>query len=220
MALLTQRSSRFSRWKGAALCRCATMPWASRQRCGHLGNAMLMLGIIAGAVLWSGPAAPADVTVAGEYQVKAIFLYNFVQFITWPAAAFPDAHTPIIIGILGDDPFGPSLEDAVRGEVIDGRALTIKRFKGIEEVVRAHMLFVSKSETGRLSQILAAVQGRSILTVGESEAFAHQGGIINFITVGNKVRYEINVEAAKRAHLDISSKLLRLAKIVGSRLDN
>jgi YfiR/HmsC-like len=82
------------------------------------------------------------------------------------------------------------------------------------------VLFVSKSEAGRLRQILAALQGTSILTVGETEAFARQGGMINFITVDKKVRYEINVAAAKRANLDISSKLLRLAKIVGSGMDN
>jgi hypothetical protein len=179
--------------------------------------ALLTLTIL-GAVLWRGQTAAADVAVTREYQVKAIFLYNFVQFVTWPAAAFADAHTPITIGILGDDPFGPFLEAAVRGEVVDGRLLAIKRFKRLEEAIDCHMLFVSKSETGRLSQILAAVQGRSILTVGETAVFARQGGMINFITVDNKVRYEINVDAAKRTHLDISSKLLRLANIVDSEM--
>jgi hypothetical protein len=181
---------------------------------------MLMLGMMVCAVLCSWRAAPADMTGAREYQIKAIFLFNFVQFVTWPAAAFPGPHTPITIGILGNDPFGPFLEEAVRGEVIDGRSLTIKRFQVIGEVSDSQVLFVSKSEAGRLRQILAALQGTSILTVGETEAFARQGGMINFITVDNKVRYEINVAAAKRANLDISSKLLRLAKIVGSGMDN
>ena len=181
---------------------------------------MLMLGMMLCAVLWSWRAAPANMTVAQEYQVKAIFLFNFVQFVTWPAAAFPGPHTPITIGILGNDPFGPFLEEAVRGEVIDGRSLTIKRFQAIGEVNDSQVLFVSKSEAGRLRQILAALQGRSILTVGETEAFARQGGMINFITVDNRVRYEINLEAAKRAHIDISSKLLKLAKIVDSGMDN
>jgi YfiR/HmsC-like len=181
---------------------------------------MLCLGMVVCAVLWSVRAEPADVAIAREYQVKAIFLYNFAQFVTWPAATFADTHTPITIGILGGDPFGDFLEDVVRGEVIDGRSLTIKRFKGVEAEIDCHVLFVSKSETARLVQILAAVGGKSILTVGETEAFARQGGIINFITVDNKVRYEINLDAAKRANLDISSKLLRLAKIVGSGMDN
>jgi len=219
MAVLTRRSNRLSRRQGAALHRCAAAVSVSRQQHGRLGKAIALLGILMCAVSWGWRPALAGVTVAREYQVKAIFLFNFVQFVTWPAAAFPDRRTPIIIGILGDDPFGPFLEDAVRGEVIDGRPLTIKRFQGVEEVIDSHILFISKSETGRLSQILAAVRGHNILTVGETEAFAHQGGVINFITVGNKVRYEINVEAAERAHLDISSKLLRLAKIVDSRRD-
>jgi hypothetical protein len=191
------------------------MGWVCRQQYNPLGNARLVLGIMLCAVIWSGLAAPADVTVVREYQVKAIFLYNFAQFVTWPVAAFPERHTSITIGILGDDPFGPFLEEAVRGEVIDGRSLTVKHFTRVEEVTDSHILFVSKSERGRLGQILAAVRGKSILTVGEMEAFARQGGIINFITTDNKVRYEINLDAAKRADLDISSKLLRLAKIVG-----
>jgi hypothetical protein len=198
----------------------AVAEWVLHRQPGRFGHAMLMLGMVLYAVLWSGQAGLAAVPVAREHQVKAIFLFNFVQFITWPAAAFPDPHAPITIGILGDDPFGPFLEEAVQGEAIDGRALTIKRLQHIEEVMGCHMLFVSKSESERLDQILAAVQGKSIVTVGEMQAFAHQGGIINFFTVGNKVRYEINVAAAKRAHLDISSKLLRLAKIVGSGRDN
>jgi hypothetical protein len=92
--------------------------------------------------------------------------------------------------------------------------------RGSKEIIDSQVLFVSKSEKGRVRHILATLQGKSILTVGDTEAFARQGGMINFITVGNKVRYEINVEAARRANLDISSKLLRLAKIVGSGMDN
>ncbi len=220
MALLIQRCSPLSRWQGVPLRKSPATGWLCRQQYSPLGNARLVLGIMLCVVIWSGLVAPADVTVVREYQVKAIFLYNFAQFVTWPGAAFPERNTPITIGILGYDPFGPYLEEAVRGEVIDGRSLTVKRFKRVEEVSDSHILFVSKSERGRLGQILAAVRGKSILTVGETEAFARQGGIINFITVDNKVRYEINVDAAKRADLDISSKLLRLAKIVGYGTDN
>jgi hypothetical protein len=193
--------------------------WASCQPHGRLGKAMLILWIAVCVVIWGRLAGQAELPVAKEYQVKATFLYQFAHFVTWPAAAFPDAHTPITIGILGDDPFGSALEDAVEGEVIDGRTFTIKRFKRAEETIDSHVLFVSKSEREHVGQILAAVQGKSILTVGETETFARQGGIINFITVDNKVRYEINLEAAKRAHLDISSKVLSLAKIVGSDTD-
>ena len=220
MAPLTPRSNRLNCRQGAALHRCAAAARASRQQHSRLLKTICILGIVVCAVSWGWRPTLAAVTVAREYQVKAIFLLNFVQFVTWPAAAFPERHTPIIIGILGNDPFGPFLEDAVRGEVIDGRPLAITRFQGVEEAMYSHILFVSKSERGRLSAILAAVQDKSILTVGDTEAFARQGGIINFITVDNKVRYEINLAAAKRAHLDISSKLLRLAKIVGPGLDN
>ena len=220
MALLIQRSKRLRRGKWTALGRYATARGAARQPHSCLGHARFVLGIMGCVVLWSWLAAPAELTVAREYQVKAIFLYNFAQFVTWPATAFADERTPITIGILGDDPFGPFLKEAVRGEVIDGRALTIKRYKRVEEAIDSHLLFISKSERGHLAQILADVQGKSILTVGETEAFAHHGGIINLITVDNKVRYEINLDAARRAHLDISSKLLSLAKIVSTERDN
>lgn len=151
-----------------------------------------------------------------EYQVKAAFLYNFAKFIEWPDAAFDDTTSPFIIGVLGEDPFGITLEQAVSGKTIRGRKLVIRRFiRG--QLVNAHILFISSSEEKNLGQILENMRGSNILTVGNMERFARGGGAINFVMKGNKVRFEINIAAAERVGLKINSRLLRLAKIVDGK---
>lgn len=149
-----------------------------------------------------------------EYQIKAAFLYNFTQFIEWPTNAFPEAGSPLKIGILGNDPFGKTLDDLIRDEKVNGHPLTVSRHRRVEEVKGCHILFVSQSEASRIDDILQALKDRPILTVGESENFARSGGMIRFITEKNKTRLRINATAAKDANLIISAKLLRLAEIV------
>ena len=159
-------------------------------------------------------AAPAQ-----EYEIKAVFLYNFAQFVQWPPDAFPDKSAPLVIGILGNDPFGSYMDDVVRGETVNGRPFMIRRFSHAEDVTGCHILFISRSESGQLDQILDSLKGKSVLTVGDMDNFSHYGGMIRFVTENNKVRLRINVDAAKSAGLKISSKLLRPAQIV-SRLRN
>lgn len=149
-----------------------------------------------------------------EYEVKAAFLNDFAQFVEWPADAFADVQSPIVIGILGDDPFGDSLREIVRDENVDNRPLIIKRYQRVQDVKACQILFISQSENKRLEEILSGLKDRSILTVGDFDGFAKRGGMIRFVTEKNKIRFRINVEAAKTAHLTISSKLLRLAEIV------
>lgn len=159
-------------------------------------------------------SGPAQAAVSREYEIKAIFLYNFAQFVDWPPGAFRDENAPVVIGVLGEDPFGTSLDEAVRGETVKGRPLVVRRFSRIEDVTTCHVLFISQSETARLGQIMAALKGRSILTVGDTEEFSRRAGMIRLATENNKVRLRINVDAAKAADLAISSKLLRPAEIV------
>jgi hypothetical protein len=149
-----------------------------------------------------------------DYQIKAIFLYNFAQFVEWPPVAFPEEETPLVIGVLGEDPFGTDLDDAVKGEKLGHRALLVRRFRRVEDVGACHILFISRSEAPRLERILASLQDRSILTVSDAEGFTSRGGMIRFVTENNKVRMRINLEIAKRAGLTLSSKLLRPADIV------
>ncbi len=146
-----------------------------------------------------------------EYQVKAAFLYNFAKFVDWPPTAFPAPETPITIGILGDDPFGGWLDAMVRDKRIDRRRIVVKRLTRPAEATQCHLLFISNSEKTQLGLILAGLKRASVLTVTEVERGAAVAGIINFTTVGSKIRFEVNEPAATRAHLQISSKLLRLA---------
>jgi hypothetical protein len=156
----------------------------------------------------SGETAPA-----AEYQLKAVFLYNFAQFVDWPAQAFSDAQAPLVIGILGDDPFGSYLEETVRGEKVNGHSLVVQRFRRASDAKNAHVLFISQSETDRLDQILATLRGRPILTVGDTEDFCVRGGMVRLLNEKNKIRMRINLEPVKSAGLAVSSKLLRVADV-------
>jgi hypothetical protein len=151
-----------------------------------------------------------------EYELKAAFLYNFARFVDWPPEAFPSADTPLVIGILGADPFGAALDTLIRNEMVKSRKLVARRYHQIEDVGICHILFISASETARFEQILAALKGKPILTVGDSPSFAFRGGMIRLLTDKNKIRLRINMEAAKAANLTISSKLLRAADVGGN----
>ena len=154
-----------------------------------------------------------------EYQVKAVFLFNFAQFVDWPNSAFPEAQAPLVIGVLGDDPFGAYLDETVRGEKVNNRPVIVQRYRSIGEIKSCHVLFISRSEMDRLEQILASLKGQSILTVGDFDGFARRGGMIRFVMEKNKIRLRIGLEAAKAANMTISSKLLRPAEIVAPGKD-
>jgi hypothetical protein len=170
---------------------------------------------LAGATPGRAQAPPAPT----EYQVKAIFLFNFSQFVDWPAASFADDRSPLVIGLLGSDPFGTTLDEIVRGETVNGRPLEVRRYNAVEQIDACHILFIERSQNERLDAVLAALKGRSVLTVGDFEGFARRGGIIRFVTVGNKIRLRVNLTAAQDAQLTISSKLLRPAQIVAPGQD-
>jgi hypothetical protein len=156
------------------------------------------------------PAAPTP----SEYEIKAIFLLQFAQYVEWPAGAFVEPRSPLVIGVLGADPFNGALEEAVAGETVDHRPLTIRRFRRVEEIKTCHVLFIGRSETERLEKIFAHLKGRNILTVGDSGVFAETGGMVQFISENKKIRFRINLAAAKAAGLTISSKILRVADVI------
>jgi hypothetical protein len=151
-----------------------------------------------------------------EYQVKAAFLFNFAQFVDWPAGAFENAHAPLVIGVIGEDPFGSYLDDIVRGEKIGSHSLEVKRFARVSDVKTCHILFVSKSESRQMDQIVGSLKNKNVLTVSDVDNFASRGGVIEFFTANNKIRFRINVSAARNASLTVSSKLLRVAEVVNS----
>ncbi len=188
------------------------LPAVRRWRTGWC--ALLVLMLIA-----TGGVARAQTPISQENQVKAVFLFKLVQFLDWPANAFPESKSPIVIGVLGDDPFGSYLDDLVKGEKIGERPMVVRRFHRVEDVAGCQILFVSRSESGQLNRIFAALKGRCILTVGDVEGFASQGGMVRFATEGGKIQLRINVTAAKAAELTISSKLLALATILAPGKD-
>jgi len=146
----------------------------------------------------------------GEYEVKAAFIYNFPQFVTWPPNVMG---THINICVIGDDPFGTAL-DSTEEQTLGNKKMVISRLSEPRHLKECHILFISKTEKKRLSQIFNTLKGTSTLIVGDTEGFAQQGVIINFYLVDYKVRLEINEDAARRANLKISSKLLKLSRIV------
>ena len=155
-----------------------------------------------------------DSSVSSEYLIKAGFIYNFANLVQWPANAFAQPDSPIVIGILGEDPFGTVLDRVLAGKRVNSRVFLVKRLKSVVDLKECHILFVSSSEIAHLTEAIHLVKGMPILTIGEIPGFAKRGGIINLVLEDNKVHFEINVEAAKEADLTISSRLLALARIV------
>lgn len=161
----------------------------------------------------SGAPAPAP---RREYQVKAVFLLNFTRFVEWPPHMLPSPDAPFVIGVLGEDPFGHYLDDTVRHEHINQHPIVVRRYRTLEELGDCHLLFISRSESGQLEEILRRVKGRDVLTVSDAPQFAASGGMIGFVNRDDKVRLQINLEVAKHSELAISSKLLRPSEIIGN----
>lgn len=177
-----------------------------------LSRALVVAPLVLVAVLAPG-AVQGQRIASPEYQVKAAFLYNFTKFVEWPPLP-PGDRSPLRLCILGDDPFGNTLDEIVFGESVGGRPLLPERrhaSEPLENQRSCHVLFISRSERGRMRQVLDAVAGLPVLTVSDVPGFLDAGGQVQFVMAGGKVRFAINQAAAERARLRISSKLLRLA---------
>ncbi len=168
--------------------------------------------LLVAALMAPGSPVPAQ-TAAPEYAVKAAFLFNFTKFVEWPPSALPDARDPLKVCVLGEDPFGKSLK-AVMDDEVAGHPLSLRHLAGSSSLTTCHVLFISRSEKDRLPNLLESLRGVPVLTVGDTREFLEQGGIINFVLEGSKVRFEINQEAAEQVGIKISSKLLALARYV------
>jgi YfiR/HmsC-like len=160
------------------------------------------------------PELVAQAKTASEYEIKAAFLYNFAKFVEWPAASFANSKQPLNICVLGPDPFGHFLDEAVLGKSIEGHPVSVTRGRLIQDMLECHILFVGGSQRLSLADLLNKLRGKNVLLVGESEDFAFSGGTVQFVLEGNHVRFVINPDAAERAGLKISSKLLALAVVV------
>ncbi len=172
----------------------------------------LSLGLL---LLAAGPKPAAG--EVSEYGVKAAYLYNFTQFVHWPQGALDDG-SPLVIGILGDDPFGAALDGAVQGKTAGGHTLQVKRLGDFSagmgsKLAKCQVLFISYSEKDQVGEILKALKGASVLTVSEIDQFPVKGGVIQFDQEGQKITLTLNESAAKKAGLSISSQLLQVAKL-------
>jgi hypothetical protein len=182
------------------------------QKLRRIWQTLLWLGLLAS--LAAGQIGFCGDVAFTEYQVKALFLLNFTRYIDWPETAFAGSNAPITIGVFGEDHFGDALQNAVADRRVNGRSILIEHLENTNDVFKCQVLFISSSEIKRQRQLLAQLQTAPVLTVGESDNFADQGGAINFIKKDGKIRLEINVGAARQANLQISSKLLRVADVV------
>jgi hypothetical protein len=160
----------------------------------------------------AAPKISAQGPASREAAIKAVFLFNFTQFAEWPPQTFSNAAAPFIIGILGEDPFGSSLDETIEGEKVNGHKLVIQRFKDAKEIKGCHLLFINLKDVD-YRELLSSLAGHNILTVSDNRNFMRQGGMVRFSTENNKIKLEINTEAAKQEGLVISSKLLRIATI-------
>jgi len=179
------------------------------------GKGRFNVAVVAAILCAFAVACSVSAQVFREYDLKALFLYNFPQFVEWPPESFPDAETPLVLSIVGKDRVGKALDELTRNETGKRRKMTISRVRDLAEALNCHIVFIDKSEAVSLKQILDKFHGKPVLTVSDMDGFTARGGMIQFITDAKekRIRLRINVAAVKAANLSISSKLLKLAEI-------
>lgn len=166
-------------------------------------------------LMYSNPL-PAQKPGSREYQLKAVFLFNFTQFVDWPPSSFGSDNSPLVIGVIGENPFGNFLEQTVSGENKDGHPVVVQYYQDEEDASSCHILFINTKEPEKCREVIAAIKGKNILTVSDVADFTNQGGIVRFFTSNNKIKLQINLSACKATDIVPSSKLLRLAEIIES----
>jgi hypothetical protein len=157
--------------------------------------------------------------MAAEYRTKANYLVNFPSFVEWPAEGMPPEKAPFLVCGLGEFSFGTSLTEATRGRTVHDRRIEVRWVRKLQELSSCQILFVSRSEEKRYSQALEAVRGLMVLTVGETPDFLNAGGMLTFSGERATIQFDVNLEAASKAHLKISSRLLALARHVVNQTD-
>lgn len=175
---------------------------------------ILLIGCFTVAWLFATPTFVAQTAAPTQDEVEAVYLYNFAKFVTWPAATKSDV---LNVCILGKDPFGNTLDQIVAGEAIDGRRLAVRRLADEHSVQPCAILFIGESESSHLDRDLSAVSRLPILTVSDIPSFIRNGGTIQFVLQENRVRFEVNLNAARKCGIVLSSQLLKVAtRVVGN----
>lgn len=156
---------------------------------------------------------PQKRAASDENEVKAVFLFNFAQFVEWPQSKLPP-DSAIVIGVLGKDPFGRYLDETVQNEVVNGHPLKVERYSSEQHIRNCHILFINPNRSIRIENVLKTLKGKNTLTVSDATDFAKQGGMIHFINERNRIKLSVNLSSVKDSEISISSKLLSLAEIV------
>jgi len=177
----------------------------------QVGVAWFLLGL---ALFGCLPARAEESASAREYAVKAAFILQMVRYVEWPAPGDADAEGDFVVGVLGEDPFGRTIDTLAGRSTPAGQTIQVVRFARLQDVTDCRILFIARSESRRLARVASRLGRRPILLLGDTRGFAERGVHVNFYLSGDRVRFEINLEAARRAGLEISAKLLRLARIV------
>jgi len=172
-----------------------------------------MLCLLAGIAYGSDPVQPLTLT---EYEVQAAFLYNFAKFVEWPPEVLKSSGDTFTLCVTGADPFGNDLDDELSGKMVRDKKLALKRIMQSKDISTCQVLFVSASEDNRLGALLSKINGLPVLTVSDMDRFIDRGGMIGFSMDDNRVRFSVNLAAADKAGLKISSQVLKLAKAVQS----
>ena len=174
----------------------------------------LLIAVAAACASLAIPALHAQNPRPTDYDVKAAYLYNFGRFVEWPEKASANQGGPFTVCVLGQDPFGPSLDATLAGETIGGRTIVAKRISSAEESGNCQILFLSLADESRLNKIVEELDKKAVLTVSDMPQFVKRGGMIQFVLEGKKVRFEVNLSATQHAGLTVSSELLKVATAV------
>ena len=165
-------------------------------------------------ILWFGAASVLAQTVAKEYRIKAAFLFNFSQYVEWPPEAFKDANDPLTYCTIGDDPFQGVLDESLNTKSAGKHLLRVQHLRPPENFQACQIVFIGSNEKKRVAEVLETLKQSPVLVVGESSHFVQQGGTVGFLSEDNTIRFEVNLDAAQRARLNISATLLSVAKTV------
>lgn len=179
----------------------------------HPGRPRTFGAILFAIVVAASAIQPASAQPSPEYQLKAVFLYHFTQFVEWPREAFAEGDAPFVIGVLGENPFEGYLSEAVRDEKVHGREVAVRHLTAADSLGGVQILYISPSERYREREILDQVKGLPILTVGDSPDFVSSGGTVQFFPDRGRIRLRVNIDSARSSTLNISSRLLGLADI-------
>lgn len=174
----------------------------------------LLTALAAACAFLAIPALHAQNARPTDYQVKATYLYNFGRFVEWPGKAAAVQGGSFTVCVLGQDPFGPSLDATLAGETIGGKTIVAKRVSSAEESGNCQILFLSPTDDSRLNKTIAELDKKAVLTVSDMPQFVKRGGMIQFVLEGKKVRFEVNLTATQHAGLTLSSELLKVATAV------